>query len=67
MPSIREFEEWLTPQDVARALGVTRQAVHERLERGTLVPKNQSVKTRSGWLVKPTAVDGLMTKGGEDA
>ncbi len=67
VPSIREFAEWLTPQDVARALGVSRQAVHERLERGTLVPKNQSVKTRSGWLVKPEAVGGLTTKGDGDA
>ncbi len=67
MPSIKEFEAWLTPQDAARLLGVSRQAVHERLERGTMVPKGQSVKTRSGWLVKPEAVGGPKTTTDGDA
>ena len=62
VPSLSEFAEWLTPQDVARVLGVSRQAVHERLERGTLVPKGRALKTRSGWLVSPEAVERL-TKG----
>lgn len=47
---LKDLEEWLTPTDVARMLGISRQAVHKRLEEGKL---GRAVKTRAGWLIDP--------------
>jgi len=42
----------LTPGDVARELGISRQAVHKRLVDG----KMRAVKTRLGHLIDPESV-----------
>ncbi len=62
MPKIRELEGWLTSQDLAAGLGVSREAVRKRLESGTLISdKNRAVKTRLGWLVHPGELDRLVS------
>ncbi len=74
MPSIWELEGWLTSQDLAAKLGISREAVREQLESETLVTdRSRVVKTRLGWLVHPGELDRLMslragkTNGGGDA
>ncbi len=51
MPTIKEFERWLTAKDVADEFGVSRQYIHRLLENRSL--PGRSVKTRLGWLVDP--------------
>ncbi len=51
MPTIKEFESWLTAKDVADEFGVSRQYIHRLLENRSL--PGRSVKTRLGWLVDP--------------
>ena len=50
---LKEMESWLTPTDVGRRFGVSRQAVHKWLENGKL----RAVKTRAGWLIDPDDVE----------
>ncbi len=62
MPRVGELKEWLTSQDLATGLGISREAVRKRLESGTLVlDKNRAVKTRLGWLVHPGELDRLVS------
>lgn len=62
MPSIWELEGWLTTQDLAAELGISREDVRELLESETLVlDKSRVVKTRLGWLVHPGELDRLMS------
>lgn len=62
VPSIWELEGWLTSQDVAAKLGISREDVRKRLESETLIlDKNRAVKTRLGWLVHPGELDRLMS------
>ena len=53
MPTLREFERWLTTSQAASELGRSRQGVLWMLENGRL----RSVKTQLGWLVDPEAVE----------
>ncbi len=48
----RELENWLTAGDVAKREGISRQAVHKRLDNG----RYQAIKTRAGWLIDPSSV-----------
>ncbi len=62
MPKVREFEGWLTSQDLATGLGISREAVRKRLESGTLISdKSRAVKTRLGWLIHPGELDRLVS------
>ncbi len=49
-----ELKRWLTTVQIARLLGVSRQCVRKKLERGRLSP---AVCTPVGWLVAPGAVE----------
>jgi Helix-turn-helix domain len=46
---ILEFEQWLTPTEAARIIGISRQATIKRLQAGKL----RGAKTHQGWLVDP--------------
>jgi predicted transcriptional regulator len=51
---LKDLETWLTPADIARLLGISRQAVHKQLEEGKY---ERAIKTRGGWLVDPEAAE----------
>ena len=53
MPSIREFEGWLTTGDAASKLGLSRQGVVWLLENRRL----RGARTALGWLVDPRDVE----------
>ena len=53
MPTLREFEQWLTTGQSARQLGKSRQGVTWLLENGRL----RGVKTQAGWLIDPKAIE----------
>lgn len=56
MPSMKEFETWLTPSEAGAVIGISRQAVHKRLTRqpgGTF----RAVRTHFGWLIDPKSVE----------
>ena len=50
---MKDFENWLSVKDASDRIGISRQAVHKRLEDG----KMRAVKTRIGWLIDPDAVE----------
>ena len=58
MPSIREFERWLTTSDTASKLGKSRQGVVWMLENRRL----RGARTALGWLVDPASVEELRRK-----
>jgi hypothetical protein len=49
-----ELRRWLTTVQIARLLGVSRQAARKKVERGLLAP---AVLTPVGWFVAPGAVE----------
>ena len=49
MVTLKELEEWLTPAEAGRAMGMSKQAAIKRLEQKTL----RGVRTHQGWLVDP--------------
>ncbi len=53
MPSLQEFEKWLTTGQAASELGKSRQGVTWLVENKRL----RAVKTQAGWLIDPDAVD----------
>ena len=52
MPSLSEFEKWLTTGQTASKLGKSRQGVTWLVENKKL----RAVKTQAGWLRDPDAV-----------
>lgn len=46
---LKELENWLTPAEAGRVMGMSKQSAVYRLENGTL----RGVKTHQGWLVDP--------------
>lgn len=54
MPSMKEFATWLTPSEAGKVVGISKQAVHKRLERGEM---GRAVRTHFGWLIDPESVD----------
>ena len=52
MPTLREFEAWLTTGQTASILGKSRQGVTWMVENKKL----RAVKTQAGWLIDPDAV-----------
>lgn len=46
---LRELEDWLTPTEAGRVIGISKQAAFKRLEEGTM----RGVRTHQGWLVDP--------------
>lgn len=59
MPTLKELESWYNQTDAARALGISRQAVHKRLQEGKL---GRAVRTRAGWLIEPASVEALLAE-----
>ena len=49
MVRLKELENWLTPAEAGRVMGMSKQAAIGRLEQQTL----RGVKTHQGWLVDP--------------
>jgi excisionase family DNA binding protein len=52
MPSLQEFEKWLTTGQAASELGKSRQGVTWLVENKKL----RAVKTQAGWLIDPDSV-----------
>jgi orotate phosphoribosyltransferase-like protein len=52
VPSLSEFEQWLTTGRAASELGKSRQGVTWLVENKKL----RAVKTQAGWLIDPDAV-----------
>ena len=46
---LRELEQWLTPAEAGRAVGISKQGMIRRLEEG----RQRGVRTHQGWLVDP--------------
>ena len=46
---LADLEDWLTPAESGRVIGISKQAVIKRLEERKL----RGVKTHQGWLVDP--------------
>ena len=59
MPSLREFEGWLTTSQAASRLGKSRQGVTWMVEHRRL----RAVKTALGWLIDPADVERLRRGG----
>jgi excisionase family DNA binding protein len=61
MPSLQEFERWLSTGQVAKRLGYSRQGTtdlaHSR--------KIRAVKTAAGWLYDPESVEAFAAKMGK--
>jgi excisionase family DNA binding protein len=55
MPTLTEFEKWLTTSQAASRLGKSRQGVTWMVENRKL----RAVKTQLGWLIDPGAVASL--------
>ena len=49
MVTLKELENWLTPAEAGRVMGMSKQAAVKRLEQKTL----RGVRTHQGWLVDP--------------
>ena len=49
MPTIKEFESWITTPEAAEMLGITRQGLRKRLENRVY----RAANTKLGWLVDP--------------
>jgi hypothetical protein len=47
--TLKELENWLTPAEAGRVMGMSKQAAVKRLEQKTL----RGIKTHQGWLVDP--------------
>ena len=51
---LKELENWLSPSDAAKILGISRQAIYKiYLDQGRL----RAVRTRLGWLIDPESVE----------
>ncbi len=53
MPTIREFEQWLTTGEAASKLGKTREGVKWMLRARRL----RGAETKLGWLIDPQSVE----------
>ncbi len=61
MPTVREFERWLTTGDTASRLSKSRQGVVWMLENRRL----RGARTALGWLVDPASVEEMASRQGE--
>ena len=46
---LKEIEDWLTPAEAGKLIGISKQGTINKLEEGRL----RGVKTHQGWLVDP--------------
>lgn len=60
MPSLSEFEQWMTTGQTASKLSKSRQGVTWLVENKKL----RAVKTQAGWLIDPKSVEEYARKEG---
>lgn len=60
MPTLREFEQWISTGQVSKRLGRSRQGVIDLAE----ARKLRAVKTAAGWLYDPESVENFARKEG---
>ena len=60
MPSLSEFEQWMTTGQAASKLSKSRQGVTWLVENKKL----RAVKTQAGWLIDPKSVEEYARKEG---
>jgi hypothetical protein len=61
MPTLREFEQWMSTGQVSKRLGRSRQGVINLAEDKSI----RAVKTAAGWLYDPQSVENFKrSKGG---
>ena len=58
MPTLKEFEQWLTTGQAASEMNKSRQGVTWLVENKKL----RAVKTQAGWLIDPKAVENYARK-----
>jgi excisionase family DNA binding protein len=58
MPTVQEFEQWLTPQQVADQTGISKQAIHKQLNNHKL----RSARTHQGVLIDPAEVEKIKAR-----
>lgn len=56
LPSVKEFEGWLTTSEAARELGRTRQGIHWMIDKEHLLV---AARTKLGILIDPKSVEAL--------
>lgn len=55
---LQELETWVTPQQAADMVGISKQALHKHLKDG----KFRAVNTAQGWLLDPASVRAFADK-----
>ena len=58
MPTVEEFEKWLTPQQVADRIGISKQAIHRQLNNHKL----RHARTNQGVLIDPAEVEKIKAR-----
>jgi hypothetical protein len=59
--TLKELENWLTPAEAGRIMGMSKQAAVKRLEQKTL----RGVRTHQGWLVDPADAERVARERGK--
>ncbi len=58
MPTVQQFEMWLTPQQVADRTGISKQAIHKQLNNHKL----RHARTNQGVLIDPCEVEKIKAR-----
>ncbi len=58
MPTVEEFERWLTPQQVADQTRISKQAIHKQLNNHNL----RHARTNQGVLIDPAEVEKIKAR-----
>jgi hypothetical protein len=58
MPTVGEFEKWLTPQQVGDRIGISKQAIHKQLNNHEL----RHARTNQGVLIDPAEVEKIKAR-----
>jgi hypothetical protein len=58
MPTVEEFERWLTPQQVGDRTGISKQAIHKQIENHNL----RHARTQQGVLIDPCEVEKIKAR-----
>jgi hypothetical protein len=58
MPTVGEFEKWLTPQQVGDRIGISKQAIHKQIDNHNL----RVARTQQGVLIDPSEVERIKAR-----
>ncbi len=58
MPTVEEFERWLTPQQVGDRIGISKQAIHKQIDNHNL----RHARTNQGVLIDPAEVERIKAR-----